>query len=66
MLTKGMMACPVTSRIELDDFCHETAILSLWLAEHQMNNLFRKEFDVKIQALPLRPSGCHSVSATGR
>lgn len=43
--------------IELDDFCHETAILSLWLAEHQMNNLFRKEFDVKIQALPLRPSG---------
>lgn len=43
--------------IEMDDFCHETAILSLWLAEHQMNNLFRKEFDVKIQALPLRPSG---------
>jgi len=43
--------------IEIDDFCHETAILSLWLAEHQMNNLFRKEFDVKIQALPLRPSG---------
>lgn len=43
--------------IEIDDFCHETAILSLWLAEHQMNSLFRKEFDVKIQALPLRPSG---------
>lgn len=43
--------------IEIDDFCHETAILSLWLAEHQMNNLFRKEFAVKIQALPLRPSG---------
>jgi type II restriction/modification system DNA methylase subunit YeeA len=43
--------------IEIDDFCHETAILSLWLAEHQMNSLFRKEFDVRIQALPLRPSG---------
>ncbi len=43
--------------IEIDDFCHETAILSLWLAEHQMNKEFSKEFDVKIQALPLRPSG---------
>ncbi|MCE5319511.1 MAG: class I SAM-dependent DNA methyltransferase [Bacteroidales bacterium] len=43
--------------IELDDFCHETAILSLWLAEHQMNKLFSNEFQVNIQALPLKPSG---------
>ena len=43
--------------IEIDDFCHETAILSLWLAEHQMNKLFSKEFQVNIQALPLKPSG---------
>ena len=30
--------------IELDDFAHEVAILSLWLAEHQMNQEFFKEF----------------------
>ena len=27
--------------IELDDFAHEVAILSLWLAEHQMNQEFK-------------------------
>lgn len=27
--------------IELDDFAHEVAILSLWLAEHQMNMKFK-------------------------
>ena len=43
--------------IELDDYCAETAILSLWLAEHQMNKQFSKEFDVRIQALPLKASG---------
>lgn len=26
--------------IEIDDFAHEMAILSLWLAEHQMNRVF--------------------------
>jgi type II restriction/modification system DNA methylase subunit YeeA len=31
--------------IELDDFAHEVAILSLWLAEHQMNLKFYEEFD---------------------
>jgi len=40
--------------IELDDFAHETAILSLWLAEHQMNRLFTTNFKVNIQALPLK------------
>ena len=29
--------------IELDDFAHEMAILSLWLAEHQMNKVFVDE-----------------------
>lgn len=40
--------------IELDDFAHEIAILSLWIAEHQMNALFTKEFGVTINALPLK------------
>lgn len=41
--------------IELDGFAHELAMLSLWLAEHQMNAEFSRVFaDVKIDALPLK------------
>ena len=39
--------------IELLDFPHEVAMLSLWLAEHQMNCKFSDEFKVNTQALPL-------------
>ncbi len=39
--------------IELLDFPHEVAMLSLWLAEHQMNNKFHADFGVNIKALPL-------------
>ena len=30
--------------IEIDDFACDTATLSLWLAEHQMNNKFEEAF----------------------
>jgi hypothetical protein len=43
--------------IELDDFAHEVAILSLWLAEHQMNQVFFEEFGRKKPALPLTSAG---------
>jgi hypothetical protein len=43
--------------IELDDFAHEVAILSLWLAEHQMNMEFKLEFGKTIPSLPLTKSG---------
>ena len=43
--------------IELDDFAHEVAILSLWLAEHQMNVEFKTEFGESEPALPLNQSG---------
>jgi len=43
--------------IELDDFAHEAAILSLWLAEHQMNQEFFKEFGRTKPALPLKETG---------
>ncbi len=43
--------------IELDDFAHEVAILSLWLAEHQMNQSFFKEFGRTRPALPLKETG---------
>lgn len=40
--------------IELNDFAHETAKLSLYLAEHQMNVLFEKEVWRFIATLPLK------------
>lgn len=43
--------------IEIDDFAHEVAILSLWLAEHQMNMTFKEKFGYVDAALPLKDSG---------
>lgn len=43
--------------IELDDFAHEVAILSLWLTEHQMNIEFKAEFGHCEPSLPLRQGG---------
>ena len=46
--------------IEIDDFAHEVAILSLWLAEHQMNIIFEERlFDYAEVAsiLPLKSVG---------
>lgn len=43
--------------IELDEYACDTATLSLWLAEHQMNVLFRDAFGVQPETLPLQPSG---------
>jgi len=43
--------------IELDDFAHEIAQLSLWLAEHQMNVVFKKEFGQTNPTLPLKEAG---------
>lgn len=39
--------------IELLDFPHEVAMLSLWLAQHQMDNKLFETFGVNTQALPL-------------
>lgn len=43
--------------IELDDFAHEVAMLSLWLAEHQMNLEFYKAFGRTSPSLPLQNGG---------
>ena len=46
--------------IELDDFAHEMAILSLWLAEHQMNRVFDEMlegFGASKPILPLKEAG---------
>jgi len=43
--------------IEIDDFAHEIAQLSLWLAEHQMNAKFYEEFGQSEPTLPLKETG---------
>jgi len=43
--------------IEIDDFAHEVAMLALWLAEHQMNVEFKKQFGQTSPTLPLKDAG---------
>ena len=43
--------------IELTDFAAETAKLSLWIAEYQMNEQFKAQFGSAPPALPLSDSG---------
>ncbi len=43
--------------IEINDFAHEIAMLSLWLAEHQMNVEFFNEFGKTNPTLPLKDAG---------
>jgi len=46
--------------IEIDDFAHEIAILSLWLAEHQMNQYFEEQlmgYCEPKSIIPLKKSG---------
>ncbi len=46
--------------IEIDDFAHEMAILSLWLAEHQMNRVFEDtlfDYGKSKPILPLKQAG---------
>jgi hypothetical protein len=43
--------------IELADFATETAKLSLWIAEYQMNELFKAQFGSAPPSLPLRECG---------
>lgn len=41
--------------IELDDFAHEMARLSLWLAEHQMNKIFEERLAGYGESKPILP-----------
>ncbi|MGE6210573.1 class I SAM-dependent DNA methyltransferase [Comamonas aquatica] len=60
----GSSAIPMTGihlhqffGIELADFAAETAKLSLWIAEYQMNEQVKEQFGIAPAALPLRDSG---------
>ncbi len=39
--------------IEIDDFAHELAVLSLFLAKHQMNQEFTQQFGKQLSIIPL-------------
>jgi len=43
--------------IEIDDFPAEIAVLSLWIAKHQMNVEFKQKFGTSIPLIPLREAG---------
>lgn len=43
--------------IEIDDFAVEVAVLSMWIAKHQMNEEFKDKFGVAIPLIPLRETG---------
>ncbi|MGT2895783.1 DNA methyltransferase [Streptococcus entericus] len=43
--------------IELDDFAHEVARLSLWIAEHQMNVEMKNHLNFQPALLPLKDAG---------
>lgn len=43
--------------IEIDDFAVEVAILSMWIAKHQMNAEFKDKFGVPIPLIPLKEAG---------
>ena len=43
--------------IEIDDFAHEVAILSLWIAKHQMNIEFAEKFGIELPLIPLKEAG---------
>lgn len=58
---RAMLSGKLTSKImldnfygiEIDDFPHEIAILSLYLAKHQMNIEFEQQFGREIKLIPL-------------
>lgn len=43
--------------IEIDDFAAEVAILSLWIAKHQMNQEFKEKFRIELPLIPLKQTG---------
>lgn len=43
--------------IEIDDFAAEVAVLSLWIAKHQMNTEFEEKFGSRIPLIPLKETG---------
>ena len=59
--TPGLMCLPSVNiqqfyGIEIDDFAHEVAVLSMWLVDHQMNERFMVKLGKAVPTLPLKPN----------
>ncbi|MBQ3525870.1 MAG: class I SAM-dependent DNA methyltransferase [Akkermansia sp.] len=59
--TPGLMCLPSVNiqqfyGVEIDDFAHEVAVLSMWLVDHQMNERFMVKLGKAIPTLPLKPN----------
>lgn len=52
--------------IEIEDFASEIAVLSMWIAKHQMNREFKSKFGVDIPLIPLKESGNIHVGNAAR
>lgn len=57
--TPGLLCLPSVNihqfyGIEIDDFAHEVAMLSMWLVDHQMNERFKVKLGTAIPTLPLK------------
>ena len=52
--------------IEIDDFAVEVAILSMWIAKHQMNREFQEQFGISIPLIPLKETGQIRVGNAAR
>ncbi|WP_047241332.1 DNA methyltransferase [Corynebacterium epidermidicanis] len=57
MVTTSLVNIENFYGIEIDDFATEVAILSLWIAKHQMNKDFEDKFGVAIPLIPLKETG---------
>lgn len=57
LFTESVISIEHFYGIEIDDFAVEVAILSLWIAKHQMNREFEDKFGTAIPLIPLRESG---------
>lgn len=52
--------------IEIDDFAAEIAVLSLWIAKHQMNIEFEHKFGSRISLIPLTETGNITLANANR
>ena len=65
LFTESVISIEHFFGIEIDDFAVEVAILSLWIAKHQMNREFEDKFGTTIPLIPLRETGSiHPGNAT--
>lgn len=65
LFTESVISIEHFYGIEIDDFAVEVAVLSLWIAKHQMNREFEDKFGTTIPLIPLKEAGSiHAGNAT--